>query len=272
MSQPETNPWDEDPSPAAMADTPFAGLGWEVIHDIAAAPTRAQSTIVRLASVLVQEPSRASTPLAMAGRLKVTEVAILEAVSRMPTLFRLSAGGHRLTLLAPGEDPTVESPRMLKAKADLAAKQQRTQAKAAIQEAHDDEDTPWNAIRRSIEECGVTRAEARGFTAQLLKIYDEKIVREAVAITKEAAAADPKSYIFAICKRSVANATTTKPPRKTPAYLRPSGRRETVQIGWSADRTEPRKMLYRMPDGTTKASCRRPGLSHHRSPKIRVSR
>jgi hypothetical protein len=187
LNQPEINPWDEEPATAGPENIPYRGLSWKVVHNIATAPTRSQSTIIRLASALVQEASRTSTPLAMAGRLKVSEVAILEAVSRMPTLFRLSAGGHRLTLLAPGEDPAVESPRMLKAKAEIAAKQQRAQAKAEVQNARDDEDTPWNAIRRSIEECGVSRAEARSFTGQLLKIYNEKTVREAVAITKEAA-------------------------------------------------------------------------------------
>ncbi len=95
----DEDPWEAAGGPAADAlgegGNALRGIPWAMVHDVAAAPLRTQPTIMRMASALVREPAMTSTPQALAKRLKVTEVAVMEAASRMPTLFALQAGGHR---------------------------------------------------------------------------------------------------------------------------------------------------------------------------------
>ena len=201
----------------------------------------------------------ASTAQAMARKTKATEIAVLEACSRMPHLFRLSADGHRIALVAPGEDPGAESPATIKARAEADRLAARATEREASRQAQDEADTPVNALRAALEDCGLCRTEARAFAGMLAKNYGCEPSLQAARLAAQSKAASPKAYVVALLKQRISGTSAAGFPRRVPAYARPSGVRETVRIGWSAERTEPRMALYRLPEGRIKKVPPAPG-------------
>ncbi len=249
----------EDGHLPADAPAPMNGLDWETLRDVLASPFRMQSTILKLACLLAQERTRSTTVQAAAAQLKASEVALLEAVSAMPTLFKLRAGGHRVELTRPGDDPSVESPRQRKERERREREQSTKAARAERREEEDGRDTLFNALRRKVEDLGIDRDRARDFAGHLCRTYGTIPSTEAVEEAARQRPADPKPYVIGILKRRVGGGAPAGFPTRVPATAKPSAARETTLIGWS--HAIPRVRFYRKPDGTIKRVAPRIGES-----------
>ena len=233
----------------------FRGLTWESVRDILAAPAPCQRVILRLACHLVEQDGLQASVLATASKLKISEIAIHEAASRMPTLFRLGTGAHKVTLMAPGDDPSVLSPRAKEEMRKNAEKERRAAEKNAVLEARDSEDTPVNALRASLENLGMGRTEARAFARHLDATYGAKPALDATAEASKHRPREPKAYVVSMLKRSVGG-HQGKAAVRVPSFTRSSSQRETLFIGWTTNL--PREKVYRLPEGRLKIVKPRP--------------
>ncbi len=260
----EKGPWDDDCPTIEAETTPvFHGLDWETLRDVEASPHRCRSTILRLALLLAAENGGTTTVQSAASRIKASEVAVLEAISLMPTLFRLKDSAHKVELTRPGDDPNVESPRAIALRSKRDRQEALARERADKRAREDARDTPFNVLRHKIEELGLTRDKARDFAGHLTRTYGLAAARDAVEETMQNKPAEPKSYIIAVLKRRVAGALPGL-ARRTPSQTKPSGTRETILIGWSA--SEPRVKLYRKPSGTL---IRVPPAANEKVPTLR---
>ena len=254
------DPWAvATPGPEAIANgTPLRGLTWDMLRDVLASPSRSHRIILGLACLLVDEDKETTTVQAAAMRLKTTEVGLLEAVSRMPNLFRLVRNGHGIALVVPGRDPAEKTPRQIAAEVKEKASARKAEAKSAVDDAADAEQTPINTCRLALEGLGMARADARGFARFLGSTYGTEASLLAIAEARVSKPIDPKSWIAAALKRRLtgSNRPMQRAKRILP-FIRPGGSRETQFIGWT-DR-EPRQKLYRLPEGRIKEVPPEPG-------------
>lgn len=248
------NPWDEDGpgdggAAGGAADAgPLRGLTWEALGQVAEAPSRLRGLAVSLAVRLAAADGCAEAVIASAKALKAGELAIAEAVSHLPGIFRLERRGHVVRLAVPGRDPEMRSPSGRAADAKAAEAAARARARDEAASARDDEDTPANAVRRVLEELGLCRADARTQSGRLVSQYGGPAARAAAEVARRERPASPVPYIMTVLKQRIMRAGGALPLRVF-ARAAPSGVRETVFVGWTSDRSKARSKLYRLPTG-----------------------
>jgi hypothetical protein len=238
------------------------GLDWETLRDLLSIPASAQKTALKLACLLAGEANTETTVQKASAELKTNEINILEAVSHMPTLFRLSHAGHRVHLRMPGNDPRLLSPRQQRELQRANDRSRRAKEKQNAQQAADSADTPSNEIMRMLETLGIPKTEARSFSHWLASTYTPQAALDATRIAVDAKPAAPKPYITAILRNASAGGITAK-PKMIPQRTEPSGERSTIFIGWS--NTTPRVKFYRLPTGLLKTE---PPLPNEKIPSL----
>ncbi len=261
--------------------TELNGLDWETLEIIADCSSRAIPVILKAATLLRHAPKLKMASAQLAATMKITETTLIAATTALPQLFEFTSKGTILRLRAEKPDPwdldAKAYAKIQKAEDNRAKRRERDQ----IRLAKDDEDTPFNAIRAKLEDLGLIRDDARKFAGFLVRTYGESATASAVDKTLDKKPSEPKAYIAALLKKSLAEVSTrpasggtSKNVRTVYANQRPDLNGTTKFVGWDHVETNGTRLkIWRQKTGQIKKVPPSPGEpipSFDEDPGIRV--
>ena len=245
----------------ADAEHSFHGLPWSIIDDIVHGPARLMPVALKACAYVRHQPNRTALVEEVARALKATVINVLDAASQCPTALKVSPDGRRMTLSC-APDPFTMSPREAKEEERRQQIDLKRREAAAARKAKDDEDTPFNGLRRRLETVGMGTDEARKFVGFLLRTYGMKQADAAIAVAEANRPGEPRPYVMSVIKRQVDGRPGGGGQRtaRVKAQIAPQPGAQTILIGWEdRERNGVRHRLYRLPSGLIRREPPAPG-------------